>query len=88
MKTPTSATGTDLRPLPVSAPPQRGFTLVELLVSLAIAAVLLAVSVPSAGRFYQSMQYRSAVRDVVSALNGARYAAVNSGRSTPATASR
>lgn len=84
MKTPTWATGNDVSCAPLTAPRCRfrgaGFTLVELLVALAIAAVLLAVSVPSAGRFYQSMQYRSAVRDVVSALNGARYAAVNSGR--------
>jgi general secretion pathway protein H len=31
-------------------------------------------------RFYESMQYRQAVRDVITALASARYQAVNSGR--------
>ncbi len=59
---------------------QPGFTLLELLAAITIAGLLLAVSVPSTMRFYDSMQYRQAVRDVVTALASARYRAINTGR--------
>ncbi len=62
------------------ASPQRGFTLLELMVALAIAGLLLAVAVPASYRFYESMQYRQAVRTVVTTLAAARYQAVNRGR--------
>jgi general secretion pathway protein H len=58
---------------------QRGFTLVELLVAMTVAGLVLAVSVPASVRFYQSTQYRAAVRDVISVLTTARNTAVNSG---------
>ena len=58
----------------------RGFTMLELMAAIAIAAVVLAVSIPATARMYQSMQYRQAVRDVVTLLHSARYAAVNTGR--------
>jgi general secretion pathway protein H len=58
----------------------RGFTLVELMVALAIGGLVLAVSVPASMRMYQSMQYRSAVRDVIAGLATARHLAITSGR--------
>ncbi len=57
-----------------------GFTLVELLVALAIAGLVIAVSVPMSARLYESMQYRAAVRDIISALGAARNRAVDSGQ--------
>lgn len=57
-----------------------GFTLIELLAAMTIMGMVLAVTVPASMRFYQSIQYRQAVRDVITVLGSARYAAVNSGR--------
>jgi general secretion pathway protein H len=59
---------------------RRGFTMLELLAAITIVGLLLAVTVPASFRFYESMQYRQAVRDVITALASARYSAVNSGR--------
>jgi general secretion pathway protein H len=52
----------------------------ELLIAMSIAALVLAVSVPSTMRLYQTIQYREAVRDVVGLLTSARYIAVKTGR--------
>ena len=41
--------------------------------------MLLALSVPATTRFYQSMQYRQAVKSVVTTLGSARQQAINSG---------
>lgn len=60
----------------------RGFTLMEIMVVMALAGLVLAVSVPAAARFYESMQYRAAVRDVVTVLSTARHRAVQQGRVT------
>ena len=60
--------------------PQSAFTLVELMVAMAIVGLLLAVSVPGSMRFYESMQYRQAVRDVLSTLGAARQQAMDQGR--------
>lgn len=57
----------------------RGFTLVELLVALAIAGLVLAVAVPSGFRFYDGMRTREAVRDVVTLFATARQQAITSG---------
>lgn len=57
-----------------------GFTMLELIAAISIAAVVLAVSVPATGRMYQSVLYREAVGDVVTMLQSARYAAINTGR--------
>jgi len=59
---------------------ERGFTMLELLVAISIVGLVLAVAVPSSVRFYESMQYRQAVRDVVTTLASARYMAINTGR--------
>lgn len=72
---PTSATGSRVRALRA-----RGFTLVELLVALAIAGLMLAVAVPSGVRFYDGMQAREAVRDVVTLFAAARQQAITSGK--------
>ena len=57
-----------------------GFTILELLVAMTIAGLVLAMAVPASARFYQSMQYRSAVRDVITLFSQARYKAINTGR--------
>lgn len=57
----------------------RAFTLVELVVAISIVGVLLAASVPASVRFYESIQYKQAIRDVITALASARYKAVNTG---------
>jgi general secretion pathway protein H len=50
------------------------------MVALAIAALIMAVAVPSSVRFYEGMQRRQAVRDTVSLLAAAREQALSSGR--------
>ncbi len=47
---------------------------------MTIIGLVLAATVPASARFYQSVQYRQAVRDAVTVLASARYAAVNTGR--------
>ena len=58
----------------------RGFTLIELLAAMTIIGLVLAVSVPASARFYESIQYRQAIRDVITVLGSARFSAVNSGQ--------
>ncbi len=57
----------------------RGFSLVELMVALAIAGLMLAVAVPASVRFYDSMQTRQAVRTTMAMLQSAREQALSSG---------
>ncbi len=57
-----------------------GFTLLEMIIAIAIVALLLAVTVPSTQRMYQSMQYRESLRDVLAMLSTARREALDSGR--------
>ena len=54
--------------------------MLELLVAITIVGLVLAVAVPASGQLYRTMQYRDAVRDVVTLFASARYEAVNSGR--------
>lgn len=66
--------------IPRVRPAIEGFTLIELLAAITIVGMLLAVSVPASVRFFDSMQYRQAVREVVTVLASARHAAVNRGK--------
>ncbi len=58
-----------------------GFTLLELLVAIAVAALVLTVVPPMLSRGYETMAYRAAVRELVAGLKGARRAAMETGRS-------
>lgn len=60
--------------------PQSGFTLMELLIVFAIAALVVGVTVPFGARFYDTMQYRSALREISSAASSARYQAITGGQ--------
>lgn len=46
----------------------------------AIAALVVGVSVPFGARFYDTMQYRSALRELSSAASAARYQAITRGQ--------
>lgn len=59
---------------------QQGFTLLEIMVAISIAALLMAVSIPSANRLYASMSYRSSVGEVKSLLENARFRARTDGQ--------
>ncbi len=54
----------------------RGFSLIELMVTLAVAGVMLMVAVPSFGNLMLSSQLTSLSNELVSALNSARVEAV------------
>jgi general secretion pathway protein H len=70
--------------LSVAVVPRRkvcsGFTLVELLVAITIAGLVMTAAVPASVRFYESMQYRQAIRDVITTLAAARYRAIHTGK--------
>ena len=58
----------------------RGFTLLELMVAVAIGALLVGLGAPAAMRLHATMEYRDAVRGLQSAAAGARLRALNAGR--------
>ena len=58
---------------------ESGFTLLEMVVAITIAAIVLGVSAPAMQRLYKSSQYHGAVNDVVTLLSSARYSAIRSG---------
>jgi type IV fimbrial biogenesis protein FimT len=57
----------------------RGFTLVELMITLAVAAVLLTVAVPSFQAVFQNNRLVSQVNELVTAINLARNEAIKRG---------
>ena len=57
-----------------------GYTLVELMVTLAVSAILLSVAAPSFDSFITNSQVRSHTRDLVSALAYARSEAIDLGK--------
>ena len=59
---------------------QQGFTLVELMITLAVVIVLLAVGIPLFGRILSTNQAAAEVNSLVTALQLARNEAVNRGR--------
>lgn len=58
----------------------RGFTLVELMVTIAVLAIMLAAAAPSFADFFDKYRLRGAVDDVVSVISNARAESVKSGR--------
>lgn len=65
----------------VTAHRQAGFNLIELMITIAVAAILLALAVPSFSDFFDKYRLRGAADDIVSTLANARAAAVKSDRS-------
>jgi len=63
-------------------PRRAGFTLVELLVALALVGMMLALVPPSLGRLRDSINYRDTVRAVITDLRAARQIALVEGRET------
>lgn len=53
-----------------------GFSLMELMVSIAVIGILAAVATPSATAWRNNAQFNSAVREVKSAIDGTRMAAI------------
>lgn len=60
-------------------PRQRAFTLIELLVTIAIAAVLMVVAVPSFTSFLRNSELSSTTNTLLAAINAARGAAMKAG---------
>lgn len=69
VRTPTSITGSNFR----------GFTLVEIVAAITVVGLVLALAVPQSIRFYESVQFRAAVRETITLLNSARHDAISSG---------
>ena len=59
---------------------QHGFTLIELMMTIAIATILLTLGLPSIGSMVSSSESRSARQDLWTALNVARSGAVTANR--------
>src|SRR4051812_49326639 len=77
---------TTLRNRILSIMSQRGFTLIELMVTIAVAAILLAIVVPSFRTFTQSQRIKSGSFELYSALALARSEAVKQRANVTVTA--
>ncbi|MFP5414226.1 MAG: GspH/FimT family pseudopilin [Gammaproteobacteria bacterium] len=62
-----------------------GFTLLELMVALAVVALLLTTAPPMLSRAMETMEYRAAVRHLLAGLKGARQTAIETGTSVAFT---
>lgn len=62
-----------------SARTERGFTLVELVVAISVAALLLATAPAALDRLYDAMVYRSTVRHMIVEMKAARLRAMQDG---------
>lgn len=60
----------------------QGFTLIELMMTIAIAVIVLCTSLPSMGNLIGSSEARSAKQSLISAINSARANAIHAGRRT------
>lgn len=58
---------------------QRGMSLIELMVSMMVVAVLMAISIPTATTYMARQELKAAGREVVEVLRDARDAAMNEG---------
>nr|MDH4446330.1 prepilin-type N-terminal cleavage/methylation domain-containing protein [Acidovorax sp.] len=65
--------------LPFARQSQTGFTLIELVVTIAIAAVLMAVAAPSFIGFQRNSELTSVTNSLISATNAARAEAMKTG---------
>jgi len=66
-------------PLHRSSGPHRGFSLMELLITLAVALILAAMAVPLLRSSMRDYQLRSAVSSVTGAIQATRYRALSAG---------
>ena len=63
----------------------RGFTLLELVVTVALVAIMAAIAIPATSGWRQNAQYKKAAREVVSVLRRARSIAVQQNQNTLVT---
>lgn len=68
-----------LRSIRKRAADQAGMTLIELMVSLFVVAILLAITIPTATTYIQRQEIRANAREVVEVLKESREAAINEG---------
>jgi len=60
--------------------PSRGFTLIELMVTIALAAILMAIAAPSFTTFQRNAELTSRINALLSSINAARSEAMKHGR--------